>query len=76
MPSHSSHLLQSLNIDCFASLKRSYRKQIEANIQFEINYINKLKFLILYNIASMEALNANNICQRFVATDLVPYNSD
>ena len=76
MPPQSSYLLQSLDIGCFASLKRSYRKQVEANIQFEINYMNKLKFLALYNIACMKALNANNICQGFVTTGLVPYNPD
>ena len=61
IPPHSLHLLQSLNIDCFASLKRLYRKQIKANIQFEINHMNKLEFLTLYNIAHTEALNVNNI---------------
>ena len=76
MPPHSLHLLQPLNIDCFASLKRLYRKQVEANIQLEINHIDKLEFLTLYNIACMEALNANNIHQGFVATGLVLYNSD
>ena len=76
MPSYLSHFLQSLNIDCFAPLKRLYKKQFKANIQLEINHIDKLKFLTLYNIACTEALNANNIHQRFLATDLVPYNFD
>ena len=76
MPSHSSHFLQSLNINCFASLKRSYRKQIETNIQFEINYMNKLKFLILYNIVYTKVLNINNIYQRFIVINLVLYNFD
>ena len=38
--------------------------------------MDKLEFLALYNIACMKALNANNIHQGFVTTDLVPYNSD
>ena len=76
MPPHSLHLLQSLDVGCFALLKRSYRKQVEANIQLEINHIDKLEFLTLYNIACTEVLNVNNICQRFVATGLVLYNSD
>ena len=74
--SHLSHLLQPLDVGCFAPLKRLYRKQVEVNIQLEINYMNKLEFLALYNIACIEALNINNICQEFVATGLVSYNSD
>ena len=76
MPPHSLHFLQSLDIGCFAPLKRLYGKQIEVNIQLEINHMNKLKFLVSYNIACTEALNANNICQKFVAIGLVPYNPD
>ena len=62
MSPHSSHLLQSLDIDYFAPLKRLYRKQVEANIQLEINYINKLKFLALYNIACMEVSRSSVTC--------------
>ena len=62
MPPHSLHLLQPLDVGCFAPLKRLYRKQVEANIQLEINHMDKLEFLVSYNIACMKALNANNIC--------------
>ena len=58
---HSSHLLQLLDVGCFASLKKLYRKQVEANIQLEINHIDKMEFLTSYNIAYTEALNTNNI---------------
>ena len=48
MLSHFSHLLQSLNVSCFAFLKQSYKQQIENQIQYEINHVNKMNFLSLY----------------------------
>lgn len=69
MPPHSSHLLQPLDVGCFAPLKKSYGKQVEEN-----NHMDKQEFLASYKIARTEALNINNIRQGFTATGLVPYD--
>ena len=48
MPAHSSHLLQPLNIGCFAVLKRSYSGLVETKMRLGINHIDKLDFLEAY----------------------------
>jgi len=48
MPPHSSHLLQPLDIGCFALLKRVYGRLVENQMQLGINHIDKLDFLAAY----------------------------
>src|SRR5450432_2361064 len=38
---HSSHLLQPLDVSCFAVLKRLYGRQIEGLMRNGVNYIDK-----------------------------------
>ena len=45
MPPHSSHLLQPLNVGCFAPLKRRYGDQISALARNRINFVSKESFL-------------------------------
>lgn len=45
MPAHSSHLLQPLDIGCFAVLKRAYGQIVETKMRLGINHIDKLDFL-------------------------------
>ena len=76
MPPHSSHLLQPLDVGCFAPLKRSYGKQVESQIRLGINHITKEEFLSIYLHAHREAMSSNNIKSSFEATGLVPYEPD
>ena len=76
MLSHSSHLLQSLNVDCFSSLKTTYRQQVENQMQLGINHIDKEEFLALYPAAHTQSLNKNNIKSGFRAAGLAPYDSE
>ena len=48
MPVHSSHILQPLDIGCFAVLKRAYGQIVEMKMRLGINHINKLDFLEAY----------------------------
>ena len=48
MPAHSSHLLQPLDIGCFAVLKRAYGQMVEMKMRLGINHIDKLDFLEAY----------------------------
>ena len=48
MPAHSSHLLQPLDIGCFAVLKRAYSQMVEIKMRLGINHIDKLDFLEAY----------------------------
>jgi len=76
MPPHSSHLLQPLDVNCFAVLKQSYRRQIENLMQVEINHIDKSDFLPAYFIARTEALTSNTVRSGFAAAGLVPYDPE
>jgi len=57
MSLHSSHLLQSLNVDCFSVLKQLYEKCVEMLMSLDINQIDKQKFLSIYQKAHAEALH-------------------
>lgn len=76
MPAHSSHLLQPLDIGCFAVLKRSYGRLVETKMRNGINHIDKLDFLEAYPSARIEAFKPETIKNSFVAAGLVPFCPD
>ena len=76
MPPHSSHLLQPLDIGCFAVLKRAYSRLIESKMRARINHIDKLDFLEVYPSARIEAFKSETIKKSFAAAGLMPYNPD
>jgi hypothetical protein len=49
MSPHSSHVLQPLDVSCFALLKLSYGRQIETFVWNRLNHITKLEFLSAFN---------------------------
>ncbi|KAH3956578.1 hypothetical protein HBH52_256050 [Parastagonospora nodorum] len=61
MPPHSSHLLQPLNVGCFAPLKKAYRRQAEELMRNQITHITKLKFLPCFKRAFDAAITPSNI---------------
>lgn len=75
MPAHSSHLLQPLDVTCFAPLKQIYGNQIQKTMQNGVNHIDKSSFLQLYGQAHSQALSVNNICNGFKATGLIPLDA-
>jgi hypothetical protein len=76
MPPHSSHLLQPLDVGCFAVLKRSYGRQVGDFLRLGINHIDKAEFLPIFKQARIEALSTTNIQSGFEATGLIPHNPD
>ena len=76
MPLHSSHLLQPLDIGCFAVLKRSYSRMVEIKMRNGINHIDKLEFLEAYLEARIEAFKSETIKNSFGAAGLVPFMPD
>ena len=76
MPPHSSHLLQPLDVSCFAGLKRLYGRQVKDLIRARVSYINKSDFLPAYFTARIEALIPNTVRSGFAATGLVPYEPE
>jgi hypothetical protein len=74
MPSHSSHLLQPLDVGCFGPLKKAYCKLIEQKGRLGYNYIDKFGFLKAYPAAHKEVFTMENIQSGFRATGIVPFN--
>lgn len=76
MPAHSSHLLQPLDIGCFAVLKRSYGNLNTQKMRLSINHIDKLDFLAAYPQARSDTFKADTIINSFKAAGLVPLNPE
>ncbi|EED12353.1 conserved hypothetical protein [Talaromyces stipitatus ATCC 10500] len=76
MPPHSSHLLQPLDVGCFAVLKRHYGQLVEQRMRLGFNHIDKIDFLTTFPKARTMAYKAQTVRNSFIATGLVPFNPD
>jgi hypothetical protein len=76
MPPHSSHLLQPLDVGCFAPLKKAYGRQAENLIRNRITHITKLEFLLCFKAAFFDSITESNIQGGFRGAGLVPFNPD
>lgn len=74
IPAHSSHILQPLDVCCFAPLKQAYSQQVEGFIRLNINHIAKHHFLSAFKNAYNVAITEKNIISAFENTGLVPFN--
>ena len=76
MPSHSSHLLQPLDVGCFSSLKRAYGDEIMALARVLTTKIDKPAFIKAYRTAYYKTFTESNICSSFRGAGLVPFNPE
>jgi hypothetical protein len=76
MPSHSSHLLQPLDVSVFAPLKRGYGGLVEQRMRHGFNHIAKLDFLEAYPAARTGAFKAQTVQNGFAATGIYPFEPD
>ncbi|EED16242.1 transposon, putative [Talaromyces stipitatus ATCC 10500] len=76
MPPHSSHLLQPLDVGCFAVLKRHYGQLVEQRMRLGFNHIDKLDFLTAFPKARTMAYKAQTVRNSFIATGFVPFSPD
>jgi hypothetical protein len=76
MPSHLSHLLQPLDVACFAPLKRSYGDSISALARNHIYHINKETFLPAFKAAYEQTFTEENARAGFRGAGLVPFNPE
>jgi hypothetical protein len=76
MPSHSSHLLQPLDVGCFGPLKREYGKIIESKMRLGFNNIDKVDFLRAYPAAREQVFTIQNIQSGFRAAGIVPFEPE
>jgi hypothetical protein len=76
MPPHSSHILQPLDVGCFAPLKKAYGNQVGNLMRLGINHIDKPEFLTCLENARIEAFSVSNIHSGFAATGVVPFDPE
>jgi hypothetical protein len=76
MPAHSSHLLQPLDVGCFAPLKLEYGHQVNKLSRNRINHITKTEFLPCFIRAYNAAITASNIQGGFRGAGLVPFDPE
>jgi hypothetical protein len=76
MLSHLSHLLQPLNVACFAPLKRSYSNSILALARNYIYYISKETFLLAFKATYNLTFTKENAYIGFRGARLVLFNLD
>ncbi|PWI64139.1 hypothetical protein PCL_12105 [Purpureocillium lilacinum] len=74
MPSHSSHILQPLDVGCFGPLKQAYGRQVEELMRTHVTHISKLEFLCAFRQAFFSSMTEKNIQGGFSGAGLVPYD--
>ena len=74
MPPHSSHILQPLDVGCFAPLKQAYKKELKGLADSYIHHIDKKAFLATFGPVFDKAFSKDNILSSFRATGLVLHN--
>ncbi len=71
---HFFHFTQSLNVDCFNVLKRSYDKELKNFIKAHINHIIKTEYFLVFKVAHFNIMTIKNIKTDFRDIDLVSYD--
>jgi hypothetical protein len=74
MPPHLSHILQPLNVGCFALLKQAYKKELRGLVDNYIYYIDKKAFLATFRLVFNRAFLKDNILLSFRVTGFVLHN--
>jgi hypothetical protein len=72
MPAHTSHLLQPLDVSCFAPLKAAYGHEVSELARQGVFHIDKTEFLSIYPRVRRSVFTEKNIQSGFRATGLVP----
>jgi hypothetical protein len=75
MPSHSSHVLQPLDVVCFSPLKRKYSQRVRDLARRRVFHINKEGFLPAFSDAFFDVFTEANCRKAFEASGLVPINA-
>lgn len=57
MSAHASHILQSLDVTCFAVFKRVYGNFIDGKMHSVFNHFDKLHFLELIQVLVLKLIN-------------------
>ena len=72
MLTYTSHLFQLLDISCFFLLKQVYSQKTQKFARYNIHYINKKNFLLIYIKIKIFVFIEQTIKNRFLVTRFVP----
>ena len=72
MPPYYSHLLQSLDVDIFAPLKRALSKETDILSQHNSNHISYISWVEMYIRARTKALSSENLKAGWKGAGLIP----
>ena len=75
MPSHSSHILQPLDVVCFSPLKRKYSQRVRDLARRRVFHINKEGFLPAFKDALFDVFTEANCRKAFEASGIVSINA-
>ena len=76
LPSHSTHLMQSLNVICFQSFKHYHHQALNQSLQLDVFDYNQLNFIADFNKICMKIFKSFIILSVFKEADLILYNSE
>jgi len=76
MPSHSSHLLQPLDVVPHSLLKRHYGDGISLLARSRIHHVNKETFLPAFKEVYKKTFTPENVRAGFQGAGLVPYDPE
>jgi DDE superfamily endonuclease/Tc5 transposase-like DNA-binding protein len=74
LPSHTSHMLQPLDVGCFGPLAHYYRIEVEEACINGLDNVSKVDFIRFYAEARQRAFTRENIYSSFSESGLVPFN--
>lgn len=75
-PPHTTHMLQGLDVVCFAKMKSIWKEGVTKHKQNTGEKLSKSDFLEVWGEAYLKALNAETVKAVFWATGIHPYNLD
>lgn len=75
MPAHSSHILQPLDVVCFAPLKLKYSQRVRDLARKRVYHIDKEGFLPAFRDAFFDVFTLENCKKAFEASGLIPLDA-
>ena len=75
LPSHSTHLIQLLNVGVFQPFKYYHTDAINKAVWLSDEKFGKLKFLTIFQSFRNQTFKPTNICHAFKLTGLILFNS-
>ena len=74
LPSHTTHVLQPLDVGCFGPLAHYYRMEVEEACINGLDSVSKCDFLRFYAEARQKAFTPETVCSSFSESGIVPFN--